>query len=129
MRIASVLALTCISGCSLFGPPLPPAVPSPEIVEFEAAPGRARAALLECARQYGATNGRAAAAESVADAAIYACRAELDSYSAIALQRAKGGARVLGLIDRSEARAEEAIESAKADARSAALDAAIRSKS
>lgn len=128
--IGGIAALSLLSGCSLFGPPLPPATPRADVAEFNARPARAREAFIVCVRQYGEKHGRAegVSAEVIADAAIYSCDTELEAYWAIALEHAKGGARVLGLVDRSKARTEEAVEAAKKDARLAAVDAVIRAR-
>lgn len=131
MRPTPLLPFALLAGCSLFGPPLPPATPRPDIVEYEAQPVRAREAFIACARRYGEAHGRAdeVSAESIADAAIYACSTELDAYRVIAADRAQGKARVLGFIDRSDSHTEEAVEEATKEARSAALDAIVRARS
>jgi hypothetical protein len=131
MRLIPILAAAMLAGCSLFGPPLPPATPRADVAEFEVQPARARDAFVACARRYGEGHGQApgVSAESIADAALHACSAELEAYRAIAHQRAQGEARVLGWFDRSGALTQEAVEAAKADARLAAMDAIIRARS
>lgn len=127
---AALIAIAPLTGCSLLGPPLPPPPVSAEIAEYEAAPGKALNALVECARSYATTNSAAQgiAAETIVDAALYSCRRELEAYREIAAYRSRGHARVLGLIDRSEARTEEAVEGATSDARHAAMDAVVRTR-
>lgn len=122
--------MALLSGCSLFGPPLPPAPPSAETLEYEAQPVRAREAVIACARNYGQQHAKAqgVSTESIVGTAIYACSAELDRYTAIAVDRAKGQARVLGWIDRSESYAEDAVNEVTEEARKAALDAVIRQR-
>lgn len=130
MKFAIACSMALVSGCSLFGPPLPPATLSAEILEYEALPVQARKALVACARDYAQQYAKAqsVSAESIVDAAIYACSAELENYAAIATDRAKGRARILGWIDRSESYAAEAVSEATEEARKAALDAVIRQR-
>lgn len=131
MKLLTLVMIAALAGCSLFGPPLPPSSPTPQQAEYAAQPALARDSLIACTRQYGSTNARAdgVAVESIVDAALYSCTAQLEAYRTIAADRARGEARVLGFIDRGNSYTEEAVEDATKEARSAALDAIVRARS
>lgn len=128
LGLAPIVAL--LSGCSLFGPPLPPATPREDTAAFSAEPDQARAAFTNCARDYGAAHAKSGVdVDAIADAAVYACTALRDAYAAIANERADYTGKVMGFIDRSDARASKAVAAAVKDAKLAATDAVIRARS
>lgn len=130
MRIAILLATSVAGGCALFGPPLPIPPPDQAIVDFEAAPERARQEFLVCARDYGTRGGSSeTAAETIAEAALYACRDQLESYRSIVAQRARIQPRILGWFSTADSYTEETVDKATKEARLSALDAVIRSRS
>jgi hypothetical protein len=132
LKSAALSTAVFLSGCSLFGPPIPASpIDSAALAEFEARPLRARDAVVACVRDYATKHGHSPGiqAELVVDSALYACREPIDAYRRIAVERAKGGPRVLGWIDRSDARSEKAVEDMIIDARTAALDALIQVRS
>lgn len=114
----------------MFGPPLPPPVPTEQVSEYESRPLRTRDAFVKCAADYAGANAAAAGVtpDDVVSSALYSCRAELEDYRTVAAERARGYSRILGLIDRTEAHTDDAVEQATEEAKAAALDALIRKR-
>lgn len=127
---ATLVSAWSLQGCSLFGPPLPPAVPREDVAEHMAEPDRKRQALIDCAAQYGSANGAAANSppETIADAAMYACRSHLEAYEQLIAERSKYRAEILGFISTAKKYTRETVDAAKKDAHMAAVDAAIRAR-
>lgn len=117
--------LFCLSGCSLFGPPVP-ITPRADVLAWQAAPQFAHDQFVTCASKYASSHALPDVnPELIASVAISACQDDFDRYHAMVAERNAVSGRTLGIWSHAETYNRGSDKAITEDARKAALRAIL----